>query len=112
MQVDKNDIICGYPAPKVRDILRKLRCFRYGAKEACKRSFKVGDSEAKEILNKLTEGGYIEKSGDERWKCTPLGNRLSLVRFVRRLTREEIEIKLAEVKKRIELAYFIHTARA
>ena len=101
MQVDKNDIICGYPAPKVRDFLRKLRHRKYGAIVACKKAFGVSEKQAPKLLESLCKEGYIRKI-ENGWDTTVKGNALSVVRFVPRLSYYEMEEKLIDLYHRIQ----------
>jgi predicted nucleotidyltransferase len=101
MRIDKNDIICGLPAPTVRDVVRY-----FGTPRQQSEILKwVGSDDVDRFVRALEDDGWFQRypvSTDEQtwWETTTRGNALAQSSFGKPISRSTAERHLREVIER------------
>ncbi len=103
MHVDPKGTLFGYPAMRVRDLLRYLSWGDAWTVECLMERLNVSESEAARVLCELADLGYVETAapgwGEGRWKTTIKGSALGLASAappLRRATADRVVQRFLE----------------
>ena len=102
MNLSRNDVIAGYPAAKVRDLLRHLR--DGGGVAYAAHILKTDEDSAGALLSQLTREGYVEMSWlreNTFWANTIKGNALAQANFMKPISRERADRILTDFLRRV-----------
>jgi hypothetical protein len=93
MNLSRNDVIAGYPAAKVRNLLRHLGSTISGGHiEYAAHVLQMDGDSTNALLKQLTDEGYLELSqiGKEKvWLNTIRGNALAQAKFMKPIPRDK-----------------------
>jgi predicted nucleotidyltransferase len=113
MKVRKTDILCGYPALTIRDLLKRLRSVEWTS-EVVVKLLKIDKSEADKLVNWLMPEGFVEPGRIEgHLRMTTKGYALAGAssQFIRRKTADrliqEFLQRVDEINQDPELLYSI-----
>jgi hypothetical protein len=103
MRIDANDIVCGLPAPTIRDV---MRLFRSPKPQSLLKQW-VNSDDAGELAHALHREGWIQLhhvggDGETWWETTIRGNALAQASFRRPISRRTAERHLRSVIQRAE----------
>lgn len=106
MKIDKTDIIAGYPAIKIRDLLREGRPQSYMSISLIGDFLSLNNKQAKVVLDELIKLGLIEVGNDPNYphrthSITLEGNSLANKRFVPTISRERAEKHFSKFNERV-----------
>lgn len=102
MNLSRNDVIAGYPAKKIRDLLR--HSFSGVGAKLVAHQLKIEGKDATALLNQLTDDGYLEicHFGDKKlWRNTIKGNALRQGKFMKPISRDRAEEVLNNFRERV-----------
>jgi len=126
MQVSKNDTLAGLPLIKIRDFLRSYPKGYSITAASVEADLGLTKIEAEAVLQAIVDAGFIEPKYERReggassqFSITVLGSRLSVARFVKRITRAKADAlvsemldRVAEINERDELVFRVKRVRA
>jgi hypothetical protein len=101
MQIDKNDLLAGVPAKRLRDALTKMGGDSWSRKKL-REELKLSRQEATGVLAGLKAEGYLEASDRLRgwFRTGPAAPRLINVRFIKRIDRAKADALVAGLIER------------
>jgi predicted nucleotidyltransferase len=98
--------IAGFPALTVRHLFRRMRVYDSVTRRFVAEVMGVSDIQARKLLEKLDESGYISKkyhrNGVDWWELSDLGVSLSLASGAKRISRKAAETALAAFMLRVQ----------
>lgn len=93
MNLRRDDIIAGYPAKKIRDLL--THCCGGTGVTFVAYQLKIEEKDAIALLNQLRNDGYLLEACDIRgtkvWTNTRKGNALALAKFMKPIPRDRAQ---------------------
>src|SRR5262245_8680920 len=101
MQIDKNELLAGVPAKRLRDALTKMGNDSWSRK-TLREELKRSPRETMDILRALKAEGYLEASDRLRgwYSAGPAAPRLINVRFIKRIDRAKADALVAGLIER------------
>ena len=104
MNIDKNNLVCGYTAYEIRRLMRDIREYSCYLKRI---SFllDISKNEAEKLAKKLVKEGYLkvdERIGDISYSITIKGNSFAMASFAKPITRKTATKKVEELLVRVK----------
>ncbi|MBR1300067.1 nucleotidyltransferase domain-containing protein [Bradyrhizobium sp. AUGA SZCCT0042] len=126
MQVSKSDTLAGLPLIKIRDFLRRYPRGYTVTAAAVEANLGLKNTSAEVVLQAMVTAGFLERKGQTgegqtpaQFAVTVLGSRLSVARFVKRITRAKADAlvremldRVTEINQRDELVFRVKRVRA
>jgi predicted nucleotidyltransferase/predicted transcriptional regulator len=105
MYLDKNSLICGYPASVIRRIFQRLQC-RHVYIHYFSYNLKIKKAAANKLVNALIAEGYLKSESSNRgntFSATVKGNSLAMASFAPPISRRTAEKKISELLDRVKI---------
>src|SRR5262245_43925068 len=100
MNIQKGDVIAGFPAITIRDLFRRYRNLNFNLHIATKR-LGLDEARAQKFMDELEALGFIKKTKYENngltlYETTVAGNALALASAAKPVSRTSAEKRIAE----------------
>lgn len=106
MNLDKNSLICGYPASLIRKVFQRIQGYQVYA-QFFSHQMKIKRKDAAILVSALAEEGYLERNipsfGEERFSITIKGNSLAMASLAPPISRQTANKKVSELLERVKI---------
>jgi predicted nucleotidyltransferase len=109
VRFSKATVICGVPAPKLRDLFRYCRRWReIISSEIIAEQLGIPPPQANDVLRCLVHDGFVERSTQqsesvETWELTDAARRITKANFTPRITREKADELVRKLRQQVDV---------